>query len=582
MAWVRSPDGGWWHFAEPVGGLFAAQPEEVQRVLGAAEEAARGGLWVVGGVSYGAAPGLDSALDVHAGERGPYAFFGLFSRARPEVLPFVSEAGPLVADLVSLLPEDRYAAAMEQVRAAIERGDTYQVNLTFPLAGRALVDPETLFCALAPASGAAHAMYLDFGEWAVVSLSPELFFSRQATRLAMRPMKGTRRRGRFAAEDAAVAAELAASAKDRAENLMIVDMVRNDLGRVARPGSVEVTRLFEIERYPTVWQMTSTVEAESDAELVEIFAALFPCASVTGAPKASTMDLIASLEEHPRGLYCGALGWIAPGAGRASFSVAIRTALCDRRDSRLLYGVGSGVLWESKAAAEYAECLAKGQALLDPAQPFGLFETCLWRPSGGVRDLARHLARLAASAEYFGFEFDPARAERAIAAATAQLAEAPHRLRIGLAADGEISVRAGPFTADLGPWRVVLAERPVDSADRFLFHKTTRRRIYDEALASARARGADEAILWNERGELTEGTRTNLALKIDGHWWTPPITCGLLPGIRRAVLLERKQIAERVLTKEDLARANGLRLFNSLRGTVRCDPTVVPSGTYTE
>ncbi|MEO7795624.1 MAG: chorismate-binding protein, partial [Thermoanaerobaculia bacterium] len=329
-------------------------------------------------------------------------------------------------------------------------------------------------------------------------------------------------------------------------------------------------RLFEIERYPTVWQMTSTVTARSSASLPDLFGALFPCASVTGAPKARTMEWIARLEDRPRGLYCGAIGWAAP-ERRAEFSVAIRTAVIDRPRGQLEYGVGSGVVWDSEAPAEYRECLTKGRALEAPPPPVALFETMLWRPRCGIYGLERHLIRLTASADFFGFVCDASGMRRSVEEALARLAEraeSPQRVRLELAANGGLSFTSKPFARERRRWSAILASQPVDSRQAALFHKSTNRAIYDAALAEAQAAGADEAILWNERGELTEGTRTNLVLEIAGERLTPKRDCGLLGGIFRQSLLERGRVREALLREEDLRRADRVMLVNALRGWI--------------
>ena len=568
-AWLAAPEAGpgaWWRFAAPRGAFAAAGPAEVPALLAEVERATARGLWAVGFVAYEAAPGFDRALTVAGPPASPVAAFGLFDAPEPTAAPGATEARAAVTGLAPALGAAEHAAAVAEVRAAIARGDTYQVNLTFPLRGRLEGSPEALFAALAPAARAPYAAFLDLGARAIVSLSPELFFERDAGRLRMRPMKGTRRRGRFAEEDAGRAAELAGAEKDRAENLMIVDMARNDLGRLARPGSVEVARLFDLERYPTVWQMTSTVTASSDAALPEIFAALFPCASVTGAPKAATMRAIAALERRPRGLYCGAIGYVAPGR-RARFSVAIRTAEIERASGALVYGVGSGVVWDSHAGEEWRECLAKGAAL-EVVEPFRLFETMLHHPRRGTLRRDRHLARLAASAAHFGFALDAAGARAALEAATRGLGPGLQRVRLELAQDGAVAVSTAPFPRERRGWTVALAGEPVDAADPFLFHKTTRRGVYDRALAAARARGADEPLLANRAGELTEGARTNLVVEIGGRRFTPARECGLLAGVFRAGLLARGRVEERVLTRADLSRASRLWMVNALRGWI--------------
>lgn len=567
-AWMRAPEAGteaWWRFTDPRGALFARTAGELPALLVEVERAAARGLWAVGHVDYEAAPGCDPALAVVSPARSPVAAFGLFDAPAVTGPPDRASGQAAILGLEPGISATAHAAAVAEVKAAIARGDSYQVNLTLPMTGRLEGSPEALFAHLGPASRAPYAAYLDLGARALLSLSPELFFERDAGRLRMRPMKGTRPRGRYLEEDQAVAADLAGAAKDRAENLMIVDMARNDLGRLARAGSVEVTRLFELERYPTVWQLTSTVEAAAGAGLPEIFGALFPCASVTGAPKAATMGIIARLERRPRGAYCGALGYVAPG-GRARFSVAIRTAEIDGSSGNVCYGVGGGVVWDSDAAEEWRECLAKAAALSAP-EPAGLFETLAWRPHRGAPRLERHLGRLAASARHFDLPFDAEAARERLAAAVVGRSE-PQRVRLELFPDGRLAASAEPFRRERRPWRVALASRPVDGADPALCHKTTRRAVYDQALAEARRRGLDEPLLWNRSGELTEGARTNLMLEIDGRWLTPARRCGLLAGVFRQQLLETGRVEEAILRPADLARAERVALVNALRGWI--------------
>jgi len=564
-------------FAAPRESWAAERAEEVSVLLEAAERGAAEGLWAVGFVAYEAAPGLDPALPVRPASRGPLAAFALFAEPERIRLDAPPPPRPWVSGLAPELSEAEHRAAVAAAREAIGAGETYQVNLTLPLAGRTALAPEALFAALAPCARVPCSGFLDLGERAIVSLSPELFFERAHGRLRMRPMKGTRSRGRDLAEDRALAGELAAAEKDRAENLMIVDMARNDLGRVAEAGSVEVTRLFEIERYPTVWQATSTVEARSDAPLVEIFRALFPCCSVTGAPKRAAMRWIARLESAPRGVYCGAIGRVEPG-GRARFAVAIRTAEVERASGELRYGVGGGIVWDSDPGEEWRECLAKARALEPPEEEFALFETILWRPRRGAPRLGRHLDRLAASAARFDRPCDPGAVERAFLERTATLPSAPHRVRIELAPDGGISLLAEPFVRDRRAWTVALVGPPVDPRDLSLFHKTTRRERYDEALARALSLGADEPLLVNSRGELTEGARTNLVVELEGRRLTPALGCGLLPGVLRGELLERGRAAEAVLRSADLVAARRVWMVNALRGSIPVARVVDASG----
>lgn len=381
-------------------------------------------------------------------------------------------------------------------------------------------------------------------------------------------MKGTAVRGRTTAEDERQSRLLRSSSKEQAENLMIVDLLRNDLGRIAEVGSVTVDELFTLERYPTVWQMTSQVSARlrPGVELAEVFGALFPCGSVTGAPKQRTMELIGELEPSPRGVYCGAIGLVAPPTApfRARFSVAIRTAVVDRHTGEAVYGAGGGITWGSDAARERAELHAKAAVLAHPVTEHQLFETLAYDPGEGMRNLDRHLARMADSAGWFDFRFDRAAVLASLHRAVGERPE-PARVRLLLFRDGRVEVElAGMPPARVRPVRLALDDDPVDPASPWLQHKTTRRDVY---LARAlRHPGADDVVLVNQRGELTETTIANLAVRLDGGWWTPPTTSGCLPGVERARLLDLGRLREHVLTPADLGAAEDLAVLNSLRG----------------
>jgi para-aminobenzoate synthetase/4-amino-4-deoxychorismate lyase len=348
---------------------------------------------------------------------------------------------------------------------------------------------------------------------------------------------------------------------------MIVDLLRNDLGRVAETGAVKVEELFRVERYPTVLQMTSTVAAtlREGVTLEELFAALFPCGSVTGAPKVSTSRFIAALEDSPRGVYCGAVGFVAPG-GDAAFNVAIRTVVIDKETGEAVYGVGGGVTWDSTPGGEHAEALAKAKLLTEEAPDFELLETMRLDESG-YRLLEEHLARLEASAEYFDIPVNVADVREALALHAESHPNVPRRVRLLISTDGRARVESEPL-AELpdGSLRVALAFTPVKKSDRFLCHKTTRRGTY-EARRAERP-GVFDVLLWNEEGELTEFTNGNVVVELDGRRWTPPRACGLLAGTFRAELLRRGEVAERVLSKEDLARATRVWFINGVRGWV--------------
>ena len=490
----------------------------------------------------------------------PLLWFGLY--AEPRQLRGLARPGTGLYEVGSWRPSldaVAYARAVAEIRERIAAGDTYQVNFTFALEAPFAGDPWAFFADLAAAQQGGHAAYLDLGRHVVCCVSPELFFRRDGEALITRPMKGTAPRGWNRDEDERRRAALRASAKDRAENLMIVDMMRNDLGRVAAPGTVEVPELFTVERYPTLLQMTSAVTARSGAGLTDVVSALFPCASVTGAPKLRTMQIIRELEDRPRGIYTGAIGHLAPGR-RAELAVAIRTVVVDRHDGRAEYGVGSGIVWDSVAEDEHEECRLKARVLEE--KPFGLLEALLWTPEEGYFLLDAHLDRLVASAEHFGLTVEPGSVRGELAALGAALS-GPAKVRLTLGGDGTLAVEAVPLEAEPTPLRVGLAAAAVDSRSPWVHHKTTRREAYDAALASRPE--CDEVLLWNERGELTEATRSNLVLDLGEGPVTPPLECGLLGGTFRAQLLAAGRIRERIVRVEELERAQGLFLVNSVR-----------------
>lgn len=548
--------------------LSARTPAEVVPLLAAVERAVAAGRHAAGFVSYEAASALDPALPAHAQGGWPLAWFGLFAE-RAEVEPGVVTV-PGECRLAVPPPEwseARYAAAFGAVKGYIAAGDSYQVNLTFRRRFRFAGEPFAVYRQLCAAQPAAFCAWLDLGEGVLASASPELFFSRSGDQITMRPMKGTAPRGRDAMDDRRLREQLAASPKERAENLMIVDLVRNDLGRIAVTGSVDVPRLFAVESYPTLHQMTSTVTARLRAGvgLADIFRALFPCGSVTGAPKRRSMGIIRELESGPRGPYCGAVGFVSPG-DEAVFSVAIRTAVLDLRRGAGEMGIGSGVTADAEAAAEYRECLQKAVFFTRQAEPLQLIETLRWAPSQGYVLLERHLRRLTTSAAELGFACDLDEVRRRLLAAAPRVAGS-HKVRLLLAADGSVTVGAEQLRSGAGaggPARVALAAEVIDSAEPLLKHKTTWRPWYDGVLD--RYPGCLDVLFCNERGEVTEGTVHNLVVEKAGRLVTPPVTGGLLPGTLREELVERGLLHEAVVTRQELLSARRLWLINSVRG----------------
>ncbi|MBI4458966.1 MAG: aminodeoxychorismate synthase component I [Acidobacteria bacterium] len=461
------------------------------------------------------------------------------------------------------MDERDYRQRVEQIRKYIADGQTYQVNFTDQLLFDFSGTPLALYETLLRNQKVAYAAYLNLGHATILSFSPELFFRLDGGRIVTRPMKGTLSRGRFSAEDARQCSRLGSSEKDRAENVMIVDLLRNDLGRVCELGSVQVESLFAVERYETLFQMTSTVVGtiRSKASWSELFAAIFPSGSVTGAPKLRTMQIIHELEREPRGVYTGAIGFMAP-SGKAAFNVAIRTIVL--RGTRGEMGVGSGITFASDPASEYEECRLKARFLLEPAAEFQLIESIRW--DGEYRLLDLHLERLRASAEYFGFLFDTALVRAALREDASRLDSSKvFKVRLLLRDSGGISID----NAVPAPVRGMVAIAPVrvNSADRFLFHKTTRRELYDRWLAEARQRGLDDYIFLNERGEVTEGAGHNIFVAMGDRLYTPPVECGLLPGIfRRQILESNPRAAEKVLRIDDLHHADQIFVCNAIRG----------------
>ncbi len=563
---------------EPIGVLEATRPDEVLPVLEAAEAAAARGIWAAGFVAYEAAPGLDARLAVRSREPDdpfaalPLAWFAMFERAEESALPLPRDDGVLEAPegtWVPTTPRERHEASIRRIRELIAAGETYQVNHTMRLRAQVQGDLRGLYRDLVYAQRGAYAGSLDLGRYRILSASPELFFERRGNRIVTRPMKGTALRGRWPAEDEEAAARLVASAKDRAENAMIVDLLRNDLGRIARPGSVSWDDVFEAERYETVWQLTTTVSAtlRPDVSTADVFRALFPSGSVTGAPKVRTMEIVAELEDGPRGVYCGAVGYLSPqGSGRpdARFNVAIRTVTVDPASGIAEYGAGGGITWSSDPAGEYDEAIAKARVLTARRPPFDLLETMRLEPSEGVRHLARHLERLGSSAAYFGFAFDADDVRDAVEKAAASAPATPCRVRLSLSRDGTVRVACTALAPDPDPVHVALDTVGQDPRDVFLFHKTSRRERYQEA--RARHPDADDVLLVNDRGEVTESTIANVAARIDGRWWTPPLGSGLLPGIGREAAIQEGRVEERPIATGEVLAADELALVSDTRG----------------
>jgi para-aminobenzoate synthetase/4-amino-4-deoxychorismate lyase len=488
-----------------------------------------------------------------------------------------------IAAVQASVDEVEFTAAIDAIHALIAAGDTYQVNYTYRLRFDAFGSVFALYARLRARQRVPYGALIALPDGAaVLSFSPELFVRKDGATLTARPMKGTAPASDDAEENALRAAALAADPKNRAENLMIVDLLRNDLGRIAQTGSVTVPTLFDVQRFGAVLQMTTTVQAtlRLDITLAALFTALYPCGSITGAPKRRTMEIIAEIESAPRGIYTGAIGWFDPvpphqAIGDFCLAVPIRTLALQPPEHgvrRGELGVGAGIVHDSAAASEFAECQLKARFLSGLQNEFEVFETLRADSEDGYRHLAQHLARLVASSTYFGFPCDIGQARALLEQTRLGLAAGQrHRVRLALGAHGGWTVQSAPITPLREPVRVILARTPLDSSDLFLRHKTSVRSVYDAAWRDAEAQGAFDALFVNERGELTEGGRSNVFVRLDGHWCTPPLSCGVLPGVMRAVLLAAPAWAarEQVITLEMLDEAEDLVVCNALRGPLR-------------
>ncbi len=560
-------------FARPSLEILAEAPDEVEPALARVEEALAAGRHVAGYFSYDLGyllePRLRSLLPHNRGV--PLLWFGVFEApvrhegaAAGALLDSSCEgrayAGPLTHDW----DEAAYDRHFARVHRYIGDGDIYQANLSFRSRFAFAGDALALYQILRRRAAAAHGAFIDDGTRHVLSLSPELFFELSSDgQIVARPMKGTAPRGSDAASDAAAQESLRRSEKDRAENLMIVDLLRNDLGRIAGTGSVKVGDLFTVETYPTLHTMVSTVRArlKRDVGVRAILRAIFPCGSVTGAPKIRAMEIIRELETSPRGIYCGAIGYFAPD-GSAHFNVAIRTLTLQDCHGQL--GIGGAVVHDSSSQGEYDECLLKARYFESARKPLGLIETLRWEPVSGFVRLDMHLARMASSAAVFGLPFDPGEAHAALSDAVRNVCEA-RRVRLTLDEAGAFICTTAPLGSPQMCWSYALSRERVRSGDLLLRHKTTWRDLYE---AEAAKGGADEVLFLNERGEVTEGSRSTVFVRIAGTLRTPPLEAGVLDGVLRRELLTTGACIEATVTVEDLVRADEVLLGNSLRGLI--------------
>lgn len=567
-------------FRDPASIVRCDNPQDLDKALDRVQAGLDRGLHAAGLLSYELGHALEPRLASIAHDRSktPLLWFGLFEaprrvESRHLDAAFASLAPP--PPIRALGPAHDPAEHMSRVRKVLDliaAGDIYQANLTFPMRFRFDGNPLALYGALRGRQPVAHGGFAALVDFDVLSVSPELWVEVVDGRATTRPMKGTAARGSDPTSDEAATRELAACPKQRAENLMIVDLLRNDLARICEAGTVAVPALFTMETYPSLHTLTSTVTGvlRRGLSLREKLAALFPCGSIVGAPKIRASEIIADLELWPRGVYTGALGRIAPN-GDMVFNVAIRTAVI-AKDGRGVYGVGGGIVADSDPAGEYAEALLKAKVLADLSQEYGLVETFRWAATEGFVRLSMHLDRLTQSAAAMGFDMDRSviHAELARVAREVTGKEGDTRVRLLLRRNGKVEIsasRLAPAAPGIGHARV--SDHRVDPADPYLRHKTTQRALYDSEFDKAIEMGLDEAIFLNRRGEVAEASRHSIFVRIGGRLITPPLACGLLPGVLRRSLLESGEAFEGVLTPDDLRQVGALFLGNSLRGLCR-------------
>ncbi|MDD5759877.1 MAG: aminodeoxychorismate synthase component I [Desulfobulbaceae bacterium] len=587
-------------FCKPVAKLTFAANQEATTFFDAAQHYLNQGYFLAGWLAYEFGYALEKSLAPLLNSLGdmPLAHLGIYqdpiiiahnsplqdSRALPFSKPAKRPFPPYqIKNLVPNLSADEYLSTLKRIKSYIEAGDTYQVNYTLKLLFDFTGSPEALYKNLRGNQPVSYGAYLGFDDQRILSFSPELFFRKTGNHCQVRPMKGTMRRGRTLQEDKKFAAALHDDPKNRSENVMIVDLLRNDLGRLSSMGQVKTSSMFTVETYATLHQMTSTITGKTSGEtaLIELFKALFPCGSVTGAPKIRTMQIIHELEHQTRGVYTGAIGYIAP-TGDAVFNVPIRTIVLNSNRGEM--GIGSGIVHDSNPEAEWQECLLKGKFLSNPRPDFQLIETILWRQDTGFWLLDLHLARLVSSANYYDYPLSPEALTQQLKEITANSAATALRIRVLLHQDGALDISATPCprptllelptlaaaTAKGTLPKITISPQSTDASWPFLYHKSTIRDLYNSERQQALERGYFEVIFTNEKGEITEGSITNIIIRQGKRLFTPPLDCGLLPGVCREhfLKLHPNLLHEKILSPTELLSADAIYLINSVRGII--------------
>ena len=575
----------YFHFHKPLKIYSTRRLDQVVSFLQNIEERVeKEHLFAAGFISYEASPAFDPALKVKPSKDFPLLWFGLYSK--PKIFHITENDlkqkrnKPGVS--LSFIPEishEEYYNAFKNIKEYIKKGDCYQVNFSFGLTNLTDLDARDFFWAMQNLQRGNFSSYIRTDSFSICSASPELFFKLDQNKLISKPMKGTSPRGLWYEQDVFYADHLRSSQKERSENVMIVDMIRNDMSKIAQSGSVETVSLFDIERYPTLLQMTSTVECITNQRVSQIFKALFPGASITGAPKIRASEIICGLEKTPRKIYTGAIGFIAP-KRQAQFNISIRTLLINERQKTAEYRIGSGIVWDSDPKKEWDECYTKANILNTMTRRFSLLETFLWHPDTHFFLFEEHLKRLKKSAEYFLFSIDLHLIREKMIAYGKSLAsrsssqqvrqnqsnefnKKSYKIRLLVSHEGRVDIESNVLEENPKRYLVKIAEKPIDHSDVFLYHKTTNRDPYKQALTVPE--GYNDLLFWNRRGELTESSIANLVCEINKKLVTPPIECGLLPGVYRNFLLSEKKIKEKKIFVKELKQISHIFLINSVR-----------------
>ncbi|MFC4404879.1 aminodeoxychorismate synthase component I [Gracilibacillus xinjiangensis] len=551
-------------FTNPIEVITANDIESVPKAFRKVEHALDNGYYVAGYVSYEAAPAFDDSYIVHDQSLLPLVWFGVFEQGT-DIKKTHAHLPYSLSEWKNTIRDEKYKEMIEKIKLLIGQGITYQVNYTTRLKAQFNGDSYSFYQQLLRNQSASYCAYLSIENYQILSVSPELFFHVNNGRITTKPMKGTIKRGKTLEDDLILKEQLKFSAKDQAENVMIVDLLRNDLGRIAKPGSVNVKKLFEIEQYPTVHQMTSTIEAEieEDTTVWDWFHALFPCGSITGAPKVATMKHIAEMETTPRDIYCGAIGWIGPNR-QAIFNVPIRTVWINSQTGEALYGTGSGVTWNSSSEDEFKEGMQKAAFLKENRPSFSLLESILLE-DGIYPLLEYHIKRLEDSSTYFSYEYNKGNIISALADTAKEYPSGKYKVRLIVAKNGEIQINTVSIREIIEPVNASIANKAVSSDNVFLYHKTTHRETYQQ-FDNQLPKNYMTTLLWNESGYVTEFTIGNVVFEKGGKFYTPPITDGLLNGIMRSKLIKEKILEEKQIRKEDIDSYEQVWFINSVRG----------------